>query len=85
MLVSHYVMNLCVCVWPHPHVRKFLGQRLNPSHSCGNTGSLTLCTRPGIQPTLYSNPSHSRDKAGSLTCCTAKGIPINFFISTPLP
>ena len=53
-------------------------QRLNPSytcdlhHSCGNTGSLTHCTRPGSNLLCHKDTRF-------LTCCTTMGIAIYFW------
>ena len=42
-------------------------------HSYGNAGSLTHCTRLGLNPHLRSNLSHCRDNAGSFTWCPTVG------------
>ena len=65
---------------------KFLGQGLNPSCSCGivcsysNSGSLTKCVRPGLQPLLLQRQhwilnllSHT---AGTPKKCKFEKIPI---------
>ena len=58
---------------------KFPGQGLNLScsgnlhHSFSNTGSLTHCTRPGIEPIPQQHRSHCRDNARSLTHCATVG------------
>ena len=65
-------------------IQKFLGQGLNPSHSCNlchrcsNAGSLTYCARLGL------NLCCLRNKAGSLTCCATAGTPQERNINLPL-
>ena len=54
--IYHTLNNLFFFFWLPHSIWKFPGQRLNPSHSCGNTGSLTHCTQPGTEPKTLQQP-----------------------------
>ena len=54
--ITEYIQLWVSTFFPTPQHMEFLGQGsgmsrgCDPSHSCGNAGSLTHCVRPGIGP-----------------------------------
>lgn len=65
LLLYKFSVYLCLFYFyfgPAHGTRNFLGHGLNPNfncnlcHSCSKTGSLTLCTKPGMEPMPQQQP-----------------------------